>query len=52
MFEKAKQMSRFNLQDEPLFQNNSILPCQWESFTLADLKRLKENLRNETIENH
>jgi radical SAM superfamily enzyme YgiQ (UPF0313 family) len=52
MFEKAKQMSRFNLQDEPLFQNNSILPCQWESFTLADLKRLKENLKNETIENH
>jgi len=52
LFEKAKQMSKFNLQDEPLFHNNSILPCQWEGFTLADFKRLKESVRDETIENH
>jgi len=52
LFEKAKQMSKFNLQDEPLFHNNSILPCQWEGFTLADFKRLKESLRDATIENH
>ena len=44
MFEKAKQMSPFDL-SEPLFQNNSLLPCQWEGFTLADYKRLKEGLR-------
>jgi radical SAM superfamily enzyme YgiQ (UPF0313 family) len=49
LFEKAKQMSKFNLQDEPLFHNNSILPCQWEGFTLADFKRLKESIRDETI---
>ena len=44
MFEKAKQMSPFDL-NEPLFQNNSLLPCQWEGFTLGDYRRLKENLR-------
>jgi radical SAM superfamily enzyme YgiQ (UPF0313 family) len=44
MFEKAKQISPFDL-DEPLFQNNSLLPCQWEGFTLADYKMLKEDLR-------
>ncbi len=44
MFEKAKQMSPFDL-NEPLFHNNSILPCQWEGFTLADYKMLKEDLR-------
>jgi radical SAM superfamily enzyme YgiQ (UPF0313 family) len=49
LFEKAKQMSKFNLQDEPLFHNNSILPCQWGGFTLADFKRLKESLIDATI---
>ncbi len=49
LFEKAMRMSKFNLQDEPLFHNNSILPCQWEGFTLADFKRLKESVRDETI---
>jgi hypothetical protein len=47
MFEKAKQMSKFNLEEEPLFHNNSILPCQWDGFTLADFKRLKESIRDE-----
>jgi radical SAM superfamily enzyme YgiQ (UPF0313 family) len=42
LFEKAKQMSPFDLENEPLFHNNSILPCQWEGFTLADYRRLKE----------
>jgi radical SAM superfamily enzyme YgiQ (UPF0313 family) len=44
MFEKAKKMSSFDL-NEPLFHNNSILPCQWEEFTLGDLKRVKDGLR-------
>ena len=47
LFEKAKQISSFDLENEPLFQNNSILPCQWEGFTLADFRRLKEGLRKE-----
>jgi radical SAM superfamily enzyme YgiQ (UPF0313 family) len=44
LFEKAKKMSSFDLEDEPLFHNNSILPCQWDGFTLADYRRLKEDL--------
>jgi radical SAM superfamily enzyme YgiQ (UPF0313 family) len=45
LFEKAKQMSSYDIEHEPLFHNNSILPCQWDGFTLADFKRLKEELR-------
>jgi radical SAM superfamily enzyme YgiQ (UPF0313 family) len=45
LFEKAKKSSQFDLENEPLFHNNSILPCQWDGFTMADFKRLKEALR-------
>jgi len=45
LFEKAKKMSSFDLENEPLFHNNSILPCQWDGFTLADYRRLKEELK-------
>jgi radical SAM superfamily enzyme YgiQ (UPF0313 family) len=45
LFEKAKQMSSFDIENEPLFHNNSILPCQWDGFTLGDFKRLKEEIR-------
>jgi radical SAM superfamily enzyme YgiQ (UPF0313 family) len=45
MFEKAKKMSQFDLENEPLFHNNSILPCQWEGFTMNDYRRLKAELR-------
>jgi radical SAM superfamily enzyme YgiQ (UPF0313 family) len=44
LFEKAKQMSLFDIQNEPLFHNNSILPCQWEGFKFEDYRRLKEDL--------
>jgi radical SAM superfamily enzyme YgiQ (UPF0313 family) len=44
LFEKAKKMSKFDLENEPLFHNNSILPCQWEGFTLADFQRLKKKV--------
>lgn len=44
LFEKAKKMSRFDLENEPLFQNNSILPCQWEGFEWKDYRRVKESL--------
>jgi radical SAM superfamily enzyme YgiQ (UPF0313 family) len=45
LFEKARKMSQFDLENEPLFHNNSILPCQWEGFTMADYRKLKEELR-------
>jgi radical SAM superfamily enzyme YgiQ (UPF0313 family) len=47
LFEKAKKMSQFDLENEPLFHNNSILPCQWEGFTIEDYRKLKEELRRE-----
>ena len=47
LFEKAKKFSQFDIEKEPLFRNNSILPCQWEGFTLTDLRRLKENIKRE-----
>jgi len=45
LFEEAKKKSKFALENEPLFHNNSILPCQWEGFTQADLERLKEKVK-------
>jgi hypothetical protein len=45
LFEKAKRVSPFDLENEPLFHNNSILPCQWDGFTMADYKRVKEKVR-------
>jgi len=43
LFQKAKQFSQFDIEKEPLFQNNSIFPCQWEGFTLSDFRRLKKD---------
>ena len=46
LWEKSAQMSRFPLTEEPLTHNNTILPLQWERFTLEDLERLKVLARN------
>jgi len=40
-FETAKQYSPYDLEHEPLCQNNSICPCAWEGFTVKDLERIK-----------
>jgi radical SAM superfamily enzyme YgiQ (UPF0313 family) len=45
LFERARQFSPYDIENEPLFHNNSLLPCQWEGFTWADFRRLKEGLR-------
>jgi len=45
LFERARQLSPFDLENEPLFQNNSIFPCQWEEFTTADYRRIKKEIR-------
>jgi hypothetical protein len=50
LFEKAKKMSQFDLENEPLFHNNSVLPCPWEGFTMTDYRRLKEELGKEAAE--
>jgi len=41
MFEQAVKMSSFDLENEPLFHNNSLFPCRWEGFTWEDFRKLK-----------
>lgn len=45
LFEKAKGLSPFDLENEPLYHNNSIFPCRWEGFTCEDYQRLKIELK-------
>jgi radical SAM superfamily enzyme YgiQ (UPF0313 family) len=45
LFAKAKQGSPFDLEKEPLFHNNSLLPCRGERFTWADFRRVKDALK-------
>ncbi len=46
LWEAALRVSEFDLKEDPLFHNNSILPCRWEGFTWQDLNELKENVRS------
>jgi radical SAM superfamily enzyme YgiQ (UPF0313 family) len=48
LWEAAVRVSEFDLRGDPLFHNNSILPCQWEGFTREDLNELKLQLRNQS----
>ena len=41
MFEEAKQWTSYDIEHEPLLQNNSISPCAWDGFTVDDLNALK-----------
>ncbi len=45
----ASKVSEFDLRGEPLFHNNSILPCRWEGFTWEDLQEVKLGSRNPEI---
>jgi hypothetical protein len=49
LFDKARRMSQFDLEREPLFQNNSLLPCRWEGFTWEDFQRLKKSLKEPSL---
>ncbi|MCP4716066.1 MAG: radical SAM protein, partial [Deltaproteobacteria bacterium] len=42
----AVNASPFPITEEPLFHNNTLLPCQGEHFTLEDLGRLKQKARS------
>ena len=41
LWEAAVKVSPFDLQGEPLFHNNTILPCRWEGLNWDDLQALK-----------
>jgi radical SAM superfamily enzyme YgiQ (UPF0313 family) len=41
LWEEAVRVSPFDLPREPLFHNNTILPCRWEGLDWEDLQALK-----------
>jgi len=41
LWEEAVRASPFDLPGEPLFHNNTILPCRWEGLDWEDLQALK-----------
>jgi pyruvate-formate lyase-activating enzyme len=45
LWEEAVRSSPFPLEEEPLFHNNTLMPCRWEGFTPEDLARLKVRLQ-------
>lgn len=47
LWEDARRHSPFNL-DEPLFHNNSILPCRTGGLSWEDLYQLKSELKDDT----
>ncbi len=45
LWEEAVKASPFDLAEEPLFHNNTILPCRWEGLDWGDLRALKDMVR-------
>lgn len=45
MWEAAEQSSPFDIRSEPLYHNNSLLPCQNSDFSFAVFKELKKKLK-------
>lgn len=46
MWSDAVALSPFDIQGEPLYHNNSLLPCRNDDFTVEDYEELKKLLRN------
>lgn len=45
LWEPSVRASEFPIETEPLYHNNSLLPLQWERFTMDDLQRIKDLAR-------
>ncbi len=45
LWDHAVASSRYPLADEPLFHNNTLLPCTWDGFTHDHLQAAKEESR-------
>jgi radical SAM superfamily enzyme YgiQ (UPF0313 family) len=41
LWQDSREVSPFDIQEEPLYQNNNLLPCGGESLTAADYRKLK-----------
>jgi len=48
IWEEAMMVSPFDLDGEPLFQNNTLLPCRWDGLTWEDLQDLKSIVHSRT----
>lgn len=48
MWNDAVLCSSFDIQNEPLYHNNSLLPCRSDDFSYADYLDLKKELKNKT----
>jgi hypothetical protein len=42
MWPKAVAASRYDLEADPIFTNNSVIPCQPEAFNWKTISALKE----------
>lgn len=47
LWEQAVHHSSYDIEGEPLLQNNSILPCHWEGFSWEDLAAIKIKLQRD-----
>jgi radical SAM superfamily enzyme YgiQ (UPF0313 family) len=45
MWDEAVALSPFDIQTEPLYHNNSLLPCRNKKFSFTDYNELKKSLR-------
>ena len=45
LFEQACKASRYDLEADPIYHNNSILPMRWEKFGFDELYRLKAYIK-------
>ena len=50
IWQNAVKTSSWDIMREPLYQNNSIMPCQWDGFQYKDMVRIKKVLINEKRE--
>ncbi|RKX74571.1 MAG: B12-binding domain-containing radical SAM protein [Spirochaetes bacterium] len=41
LWERSKKESKYPLEEEPLFHNNTVFPMEWNGFTREDLESLK-----------
>ncbi|MEJ5376719.1 MAG: radical SAM protein [bacterium] len=47
LWQEAIKNSPFPISQEPLFQNNTLLPCRWEGFQYEDFLHIKASLHRQ-----
>jgi hypothetical protein len=47
LWKDALNVSRYDIGREPLYQNNTLLPCLGEDLTLEDYRSLKQSAKND-----